>query len=48
MNIVNTIARYAQYQRTVRELNALDGRQLHDLGITRSDIKAIARGTYAA
>jgi uncharacterized protein YjiS (DUF1127 family) len=48
MNIVQTISRYAQYQRTVRELRSLDTRQLHDLGITRADIKAIARGTYTA
>ena len=48
MNFVKTIARYAQYQRTVRELQALDSRQLNDLGITRSDIRSIARGTFAA
>lgn len=44
MNIRQKLAQYAQYQRTVRELNALDNRQLADLGITRSDIKLIARG----
>jgi uncharacterized protein YjiS (DUF1127 family) len=44
MNIRQRIAQFAQYQRTVRELNALDSRQLTDLGITRSDIKNIARG----
>jgi Uncharacterized conserved small protein len=48
MNIAKKIAQFAQYQRTLRELNALDSRQLNDLGITRADIKAIARGTYAA
>jgi uncharacterized protein YjiS (DUF1127 family) len=47
MNIAQKIANYAKYQRTLRELNAMDTRQLHDLGITRGDIKAIARGTYA-
>jgi uncharacterized protein YjiS (DUF1127 family) len=47
MNIAKKIADYAKYQRTLRELNAMDTRQLHDLGITRGDIKAIARGTYA-
>jgi len=46
MNIRQKIAQFAQYQRTVRELNSLDNRQLNDLGITKSDIKNIARGTY--
>ena len=48
MNIAKKIADFARYQRTLRELNSLDSRQLNDLGITRSDIKSIARGTYAA
>ena len=33
MNIRQKIAQFAAYQRTVRELNALTGRQLNDLGI---------------
>ena len=48
MNIAKKIADFAKYQRTMRELNALDSRQLHDLGITKGDIRAIARGTYVA
>lgn len=47
MTIRQKIAQFAQYQRTMRELNSLDARQLNDLGITKSDIKNIARGTYA-
>ena len=47
MNIRQKIAQFAQYQRTVRELNALDNRQLSDLGITKGDIKNIASGNYA-
>jgi uncharacterized protein YjiS (DUF1127 family) len=43
MNIRQKIAQFAAYQRTVRELASLDNRQLNDLGIARSDIKAIAR-----
>jgi uncharacterized protein YjiS (DUF1127 family) len=43
MNIREKIAKFAAYQRTVRELAALDNRQLNDLGITRGDIKNIAR-----
>ena len=46
MNIRQRIAQFTQYQRTLRELNSLDARQLTDLGITRGDIKNIARGTY--
>ena len=46
MNIRQKIAQFAQYQRTMRELNALDTRQLNDLGITKGDIKNIARGNY--
>ena len=37
------IAQYAAYQRTVRELNQLTNIQLRDLGITRDDIKAVAK-----
>lgn len=48
MNIAKKIADFARYQRTLRELNSLDNRQLHDLGITKGDIKSIARGTYVA
>lgn len=38
-----TIRRWKAYNQTVRELSALDTRQLNDLGISRSDIRAIAR-----
>jgi uncharacterized protein YjiS (DUF1127 family) len=48
MNIAKKLADYARYQRTLRELNSLDNRQLNDLGITKGDIQSIARGTYAA
>jgi len=44
MNIRKKFADMLQYHRTVRELNALDNRQLRDLGITRADIHEIARG----
>lgn len=37
------IAQYASYQRTVRELNQLTNIQLRDLGITREDIKTVAK-----
>ena len=43
MDIRKTLRKWAAYQQTVRELNALDTRQLSDLGITRTDIQRIAR-----
>ncbi|MEQ1902119.1 MAG: DUF1127 domain-containing protein [Devosia sp.] len=44
MTIRQKLAQYVAFRRTVRELSALDSRQLRDVGITRSDILAIARG----
>jgi uncharacterized protein YjiS (DUF1127 family) len=44
MNIRQKIAQFAKYRQAVRELNALDNRQLSDLGITRSDIQNVVRG----
>ena len=41
--IRKTFKKWAAYQQTVRELAALDNRQLNDLGISRSDIQKIAR-----
>jgi uncharacterized protein YjiS (DUF1127 family) len=43
MTIRQKLAQFAAYQRTVRELAALDNRQLNDLGINRADIKVLAR-----
>ena len=43
MDIRKTLRKWAAYQQTVRELAALDNRQLTDLGITRNDIQRIAR-----
>ncbi|MEO8883538.1 MAG: DUF1127 domain-containing protein [Devosia sp.] len=43
MNIRQKIAQIAKAQRTVRELNRLDNRQLADIGIVREDIAALAR-----
>ena len=44
MTIRQRLAQFAQYQRTMRELNNLDNRQLNDLGITRADFETIASG----
>jgi uncharacterized protein YjiS (DUF1127 family) len=43
MSIRQTLKRWSAYQQTVRELAALDNRQLNDLGISRADIQRIAR-----
>ena len=43
MGIRQTLKRWQAYQQTVRELAALDNRQLNDLGIARTDIQRIAR-----
>jgi uncharacterized protein YjiS (DUF1127 family) len=43
MGIRQTLKKWSAYQQTVRELAALDNRQLNDLGITRTDITRIAR-----
>ena len=43
MNIIQRISQYNTYQRTVRALNQLSGRQLADIGLVRDDIAALAR-----
>ena len=43
MNIRQKLSQIAAYNRTVRELNLLSNNQLRDLGITREDIKSVAR-----
>jgi len=43
MDIRKTLRKWAAYQQTVRELAALDNRQLNDLGISRTDIQRVAR-----
>jgi uncharacterized protein YjiS (DUF1127 family) len=44
--IADPIARAFQYRRTFAELASLDDRTLADLGISRSDIPAIASGSF--
>ena len=48
MDVRKTFRKWQAYQQTVRELNALDNRQLNDLGITRGDISRIARTHVAS
>lgn len=41
--ITSAIKRHSQYRRTVNELARLTDRELHDLGIGRGQIPAIAK-----
>ncbi|CAN7160177.1 DUF1127 domain-containing protein [Mesorhizobium sp. LjNodule214] len=43
MNPIRAYRNWRMYNETVRELNKLNARQLHDLGINRADIERIAR-----
>lgn len=43
LDIRTNLRRWVSYRRTVRELSALNTRQLTDLGIDRNQIKLIAR-----
>ncbi len=43
MNLAQRINQFTNFQRTVRALNKLDGRQLADIGVVRDDIAALAR-----
>jgi len=42
MNILRNYRNWRRYRETVNELSRLSNRELSDLGITRSDIEAVA------
>jgi uncharacterized protein YjiS (DUF1127 family) len=43
--VLSKIRNYMQYRETVSELSRLTDRELDDLGISRYDIDAVARGS---
>ncbi|MEQ1940520.1 DUF1127 domain-containing protein [Mesorhizobium sp. CN5-321] len=43
MNLIRNYRNWRAYRDTVFELGRLSNRQLHDLGIVRGEIKAVAR-----
>lgn len=43
MNILGNYKKWRTYRRTVDELSALSTRELNDLGISRTDIKQVAK-----
>jgi uncharacterized protein YjiS (DUF1127 family) len=45
--IGNIMRQRSQYNRTVRELGRLTDRELSDLGIGRSEIRAVARANVS-
>lgn len=44
MALINRFNDWRSYRRTVAELSGLTNRELNDIGISRSDIPAVARG----
>jgi len=43
MNLTRSFNNWRKYRQTVNELGRMSARELHDLGIDRSDIPYIAR-----
>ncbi|MEM8649472.1 MAG: DUF1127 domain-containing protein [Pseudomonadota bacterium] len=45
MDMIGSFRKWRNYRRTVSELSALSNRELDDLGISRGDIRSVARNT---
>jgi uncharacterized protein YjiS (DUF1127 family) len=45
MNLIRNYRNWRRYRDTVKELSRLSNRELNDLGITRSEIEAVAQRT---
>lgn len=44
--LIRAIGAFLQYHRHVDELSRMEDRELHDLGIARSNISEVAAGHY--
>jgi len=44
--LFQAVTDFFQERATIRTLNALTDRELDDIGITRSDIRAVAKGEF--
>ena len=47
MNVARSFNNWRKYRQTVNELARMSTRELADMGISRSEIEAVARGTVA-
>jgi uncharacterized protein YjiS (DUF1127 family) len=47
MNVARSFNNWLKYRQTVTELGRMTGRELQDLGISRSDIRSVARASVA-
>lgn len=47
MNVARTFNNWRKYRQTVTELGRMSNRELHDLGIDRPSIHAVARAAVA-
>lgn len=45
--LFDTIGRYLRYRSQLASINELDDRTLRDIGLTRSELRAVARNTAA-
>jgi uncharacterized protein YjiS (DUF1127 family) len=45
MNLIRNYRNWRRYRQTISELSRLSNRELNDMGISRSDIPAVARTT---
>ncbi|MCJ8509588.1 DUF1127 domain-containing protein [Rhizobium lemnae] len=47
MNVARSFNNWRKYRKTVNELARMSSRELSDMGISRSEIEAVARGAVS-
>ena len=47
MNVARSFNNWVKFRQTVNELGRMSSRELQDLGITRADIRRVARSSVA-